>query len=287
MTRRIPARVVRAGQTATRGFGRWTAGARMTPAFLICGGQRCGTTSMQRALRQHPAVLPAVHHKGVHYFDIGYHHPWSWYMGHFPLRAHGDLVARRIGTPVITGESSPYYLYHPLAPERIARDLPDARIITLVRDPVERAYSGHAHELSRGYETEPFERALALEEERTAGETERLVADPAYRSFHHQHHSYLARGRYVEHLDRLARALGRHRILVLQSEQWFAEPEAVFGRVLEFLGLPNRHSVRFARHNAEPRAAMPERLRRGLRDYFEPYDEKLVGWLDDVPGWRR
>ena len=70
----------------------------------------------------------------------------------------------------MTFESSPYYLFHPLSAERIARDLPGVKVLVLVRDPVERAYSAHAHELARGYETEQFERALELEEERLRGE---------------------------------------------------------------------------------------------------------------------
>ena len=64
----------------------------------------------------------------------------------------------------------------------------------LVRDPVERAYSAHAHELARGFETEPFERALELEDQRLSGEAERIVADPGYLSHSHQHHAYRAQG---------------------------------------------------------------------------------------------
>ena len=242
---------------------------------------------MHRALRQHPAVLPAVHHKGVHYFDTNYDNGWNWYVGHYPLRRTAERIGREAGARVLTGESSPYYLFHPLAGARIARDLPEARLIALLRNPTERAYSGHAHELSRGFETEPFERALELEESRTAGQQEKLAADPHYYSFDHQHHSYVARGRYVEQLERLAGQVGRERILVLDAEQWFTEPEQVFARVLDFLGLPDRHEVRFGRHNAEQRSPMPESLRRRLDDYYAPYDARLVDWLGDVPRWRR
>ena len=67
----------------------------MLPGFLIVGAQRCGTTSMYRTLSQHPAVLKAVLHKGVHYFDTGYDHGLAWYQGHFPLRARA-AAARRV-----------------------------------------------------------------------------------------------------------------------------------------------------------------------------------------------
>ncbi|HET8640542.1 MAG TPA: sulfotransferase domain-containing protein, partial [Pseudonocardiaceae bacterium] len=162
-------------RAVTRTVGRWTADGRLRPGFLIVGAQRCGTTSLFKTLSQHPAVLPAVFHKGVHYFDTGYHHGLAWYLGHFPTVRAAEAVRRQHGVPAVTGESSPYYMFHPLAPQRIAADLPGVRLLVLLRDPVERAYSAHAHELARGYETEAFETALELEPARVAGERERLA----------------------------------------------------------------------------------------------------------------
>ena len=108
--------------------GRLTASWRMQPRFLIIGAQRCGTTSLYTSLTAHPAVLPAVLHKGVHYFDTAYGRGPAWYRAHFPLQLTADRVERRTGSAPITGESSPYYLFHPLAGERIARDLPEVRL---------------------------------------------------------------------------------------------------------------------------------------------------------------
>ena len=164
----VPPAAKRAARRLSATTGRLTHRARMLPGFLIVGAQRCGTTSMYRALSQHPAMLKAVLHKGVHYFDTGYDHGLAWYQGHFPLRAPAALVRRAVGEIPLTFEWSPYYMFHPLAAQRISRELPGIKLLVLVRDPVERAYSAHAHELARGYETEPFERALELED-RAAG----------------------------------------------------------------------------------------------------------------------
>ena len=157
-----PAR--RAAHAVSVTAGRLDRPARMLPAFLIVGAQRCGTTSMYRTLSQHPAVVKAVLHKGVHYFDLNYSHPLGWYRAHFPLTARAARATPASQTAV-TFESSPYYLFHPLAAGRIAADLPAVKLLVLVRDPVERAYSAWAHERARGFETEPFERALELEAE--------------------------------------------------------------------------------------------------------------------------
>jgi hypothetical protein len=283
--RRSPV-VKRAVQAVTVTAGRLTSPWRMTPGFLVIGGQRCGTTSMYRTLSQHPAVLKAVRHKGVHYFDTDYDKGMAWYRAHFPLQRTADQVERRLGVRPLTFESSPYYMFHPLAAERIERDLPGVKVIVLLRDPVERAYSAHAHELARGYEDQDFEKALALEDSRLEGEAERLIADPHHRSHSHQHHGYLQRGRYVEHLERLEKVFGRDRIHVVDSHRFFTDPEPVHDEVLEFLGLPHMGYPVFEQHNARPRSPMPAELRERLEAHFEPYDERLVSWLGHPVSWR-
>lgn len=280
-----PAR--QAARWAFRESGRLTAWARMLPGYLIVGAQRCGTTSLQRALVQHPAVLSPVHRKGVHYFDMRYHKGGDWYRGHFPLRVP-TRRAPASGDAVITGEASPYYMFHPLAGERIARDLPGVRLIVLLRDPVDRAYSAHTHEFARGYETEPFERALELEPDRLAGEVTRMRAEPGYLSTTHQHNAYLARGRYIEQLEALTGLVGRERIHVVDSGELFTDPARVFAGLWTFLGVPPPgHRVRFEQHNARPRTPLPEALRDRLDAYFLPYDQRLAQWLGRTPSWRR
>jgi hypothetical protein len=282
----VPDPVKRVVHAGSRTVGRLSASARMLPSFLIAGGQRCGTTSMYRALAAHPAVVKAVLHKGVHYFDVGYRHGFAWYRGHFPLRRTGERVSAAVGARAQTFESSPYYMYHPLAAERIAAALPEVRLVVLVRDPVERAYSQHAHEVARGFETVPdFGVALALEPARLAGEEARLRADPSYHSHSHQHHAYRERGRYVEHLERLADVFGRDRIHVVDSERFFAEPEPVYDGVLDFLGLPQLGYPAFERHNARPRSPLPAPLRAELTGHFQPYDERLAAWLGHRPSY--
>ncbi|MGI8879708.1 MAG: sulfotransferase family protein [Jatrophihabitans sp.] len=275
------------GQEAVLRIGRITAGARVSPDFLICGAQRCGTTSMYRALSQHPAILKAVLHKGVHYFDTGYLNGRGWYQAHFPLTMSARRVAAKQHVTPMTFESSPYYLFHPLAAARIAADLPGVKIIVLLRDPAERAYSAHTHERARGFETEDFERALDLEDVRLEGEEQKLVADPAYNSHSHQHHSYLHRGRYLEQLERMAREVGRDRLHVVDCDDFFVDPEPSWRAVVDFLGLPDRHLPVFDQHNARPRSPMSEQLRTSLRDRYVSDDEALAKWWGRTPSWRR
>jgi len=264
-----------------------TSRARILPSFLIVGAQRCGTTSMSRTLGEHPAVFGAVLHEEVHFFDVSYRRGMSWYRGHFPLLAGARRASRAAAVEPVSFESSPYYMFHPLAPERIARDLPGVRLLVLLRDPVERAYSGHAHEVAHGFEAEPFDLALELEAARLEGQAERIEADPGYFSYSHQHHSYIARGQYVEQLERLERHFGRERVHVVDSGDFFTDPEKVYDGVLDFLGLPNRGYPAFKRRNARPRSPMSASVRARLEEHFRPYDERLAAWLGYEPSWRR
>src|SRR5689334_24442027 len=94
---KVPTPVKRVVHLGTRSYGRLTAPARMTPSFLICGGQRCGTTSLYRALAAHPAVLKAVLHKGVHYFDVSYDRGMAWSRAHSPTTPSAETIRTRYG----------------------------------------------------------------------------------------------------------------------------------------------------------------------------------------------
>jgi hypothetical protein len=109
------------------------------PAFIIVGTQKGGTSSLYSYLCTHPEVWPATK-KEVHFFDNHFSETEEWYRSHFPSRLKLKLTGR------ITGEASPYYLFHPLAPRRMADVAPKAKLIMLLRNPVKRAIS---HYLAR------------------------------------------------------------------------------------------------------------------------------------------
>jgi hypothetical protein len=267
--------------------GRINSGSRMLPGFLIVGAQRAGTVTMYRVISQHPGVLKPVLHREVHYFDDGYERKLGWYRAHFPLEAYARRIERSTGISPIAFETSPYYMFHPLAGERIVRDLPGVKLLVLVRDPVERAHSAHAHEVAWRYEDLRFEAALEVEGARLEGEVERILANPRYVSHSHRHHAYVARGRYIEQLERLEALFSRERIHVIDSGDFFTQPERVYDAALEFLELPHRGYPSFPRENARPRAPMSDSVRHALDVHFLPFDERLAKWLGRDPSWRR
>jgi hypothetical protein len=281
----VPHPVKTVGRGVSVRVGSATASRRQLPSFILVGAQRAGTTSLFRALMSHPMVHAANYHKGVNYFDVNYGRDFSWYRGHFPTSTLLRKRTRGSAGEPITFEASGYYMFHPWAAVRIARHLPDVRIVAMLRDPVERAYSAWKHELARGYETETFECALELEDERLAGQEERMLADPDYQSFSHRHHAYVRRGQYAEQLHRLHRNFAPDRVHVIESELFFTRPETTYGGLLDFLGLPSVLPERFDRWNGRPSSPMEDSTRVRLREHFSTHDEALAALLGRDPAW--
>ncbi len=193
------------------------------PEFLGIGVQKGGTTTLQRLLEQHPDLfLPRQ--KELHYFSLHYGKGEAWYRQQF-ADANPDQRC---------GEITPYYVFHPEAPARMHALLPQAKLILLLRDPVERALSQLAHSMRLGLEPLELEEALAAEAQRLEG-AEAVLASANGRHRSHQEHSYLARSRYELQLERWLSVFPKEQIFLRRSEELFEQPEQLWAELLEFL----------------------------------------------------
>ncbi|MEA2521145.1 MAG: hypothetical protein QOI81_791 [Actinomycetota bacterium] len=264
--------------------GAATSALRILPSFLVAGTQRSGSSSLYEYLVNHPAVGRSIVEE-VHYFDWNYLRGMQWYRGHFPTAAKAAYLRFRSGAPAITGEATPYYIFHPLAPQRIAEDLPGVKLLVTLRNPVDRAYSHFSHERAMSFEELSFEDALAQEGARLEGEVEKIMNDPAYRGFNHQHFSYFARGTYADQLEHLFALFTRERVLVVTSDELSKDPGAVYARAIEFLDLPAHPLTSFPKHNTGSYSPMDETTRRRLTERYEEPNERLYRLLDVAPFW--
>ena len=250
---------------------------RAEPSFLIVGAQKSGTTSMYNHLVSHPQVRRPLT-KEVHYFDVHYSRGPAWYRSNFPLKA-----ARQGAW--ITGEATPAYLFHPGAPERVAALLPGARLVVLLRNPVDRAYSHYHHELAKGAETLSFEQALKAEPTRLEGELERQMAEADYFSYNARHYAYLERGMYADQLSRWLAFFPWDQLLVLRSECLFANPGPVLRRVHHFLALDHLEADDFDVHNDRDYEAMDPGVRGRLVEHYREPNERLFQMLGRSFDW--
>jgi len=259
---------------------------RRLPDYIIAGAQKAGTTSLWYYLKEHPRVEPPMS-KEMSYFDVNFPSGLDWYRMHFPLE-RGASTNGSNGRPRLTGESSAYYMFHPLAAQRIAQTLPKVKIILLLRNPVDRAFSHYQLKLRRRQETLSFEEAIDAEAERLAGEHERIVGDPQYYSPAHDLYSYLARGVYVDQIQRWQELFPPERLLILESGALFKRAAEVYAEVLAFLGLPSWQLARYGnRFPGKYCEKMSDATRRRLIDHFAPHNERLYAHLGTRFDWDR
>ncbi|MFV2100631.1 sulfotransferase domain-containing protein [Micromonospora sp. LOL_024] len=284
----VPAQVTSRVRGSLVDYGIRTSERRPLPDFLIIGTKRGGTTSLWNYLIAHPLVprlFPAWNTKSSHYFEEHWSHGEAWYRSHFPTVRQRELLESRHGGPVRVGEAAPLYMFHPLVAERVASSMPAARLIVLLRDPVERAYSHWKERRANGVEPLDFAAALAAEQERTAGERERLIAEPDHCSRRFDWYSYRARGRYLEHLEPWLAHFDRRQLFVLPSEELFRDARAAYRRTLDFLGLPAVDLPDFKVYNGRRSAPLPPPLRVELTEYYRPYNEALRQRLGSPLDW--
>jgi len=270
----LPARARRSINWRSR---QMTSSGRALPDFVIIGGQRCGTTSLYEALSRHRDIVPSFR-KEIHYFDIHHERGIQWYRANFPLRA---LLRRRI-----SGEATPNYLAIPEVPERMARVVPEARLIALLRNPVERAHSAWKLRTYERGETRSF--ARAVEDEITgAAPTWDGVSDARQERWRRsKRFAYLDKSRYAEHLALWLEHFDADRMLIVQSEKLFAMPDETLRTIEDFLAISHDQGLGLPRVNYTRPSEIDTALRKDLVEHFAPLHNDLEQLTGQVFNWQ-
>ena len=199
------------------------------PDFIIAGAPRTATTWLYHAAERHPKIAMAkpvtpepkfflvddVYEQGLEYYSK------QWF--------------EELSSDAIVGEKSTNYLESETAARRIAADLPEVKLVFILRDPVERAYSNYLWTRQNGLEQESFKRALDIERDRETSYTDRWrFARP---------HSYFSRGLYAELLQPWVAYFRRDRMLFLRTEDIAASPAQTIVTFQRFLGVEERPEV--------------------------------------------
>lgn len=177
------------------------------PNLIGCGAGKSGTTSLYYYLSQHPQIYMAAA-KEVHFFSRHFHEGVSWYESHFTAGT---------GTPII-GEFSTSYMLDPAVPERIARVVPNTRLLFIFRNPIERAYSNYWFAVSIGTQ-----------------DRQQTFSD-AIRT-HTGYKKYIESGFYHQHLTRFLRYFSPKHIYVMITEEFKQDPIQQMAKCYDFLGI--------------------------------------------------
>jgi hypothetical protein len=259
---------------------------RLLPDFLIIGTQKGGTTSLYNYLSQHPCIMSASK-KEISFFAKRFIKDLNWYRSHFPSVIDTMWVKMRQGYTVMSGDASVDYLDYPHVPRRVFETLPQVKLIVLLRNPVDRAYSHYYHTAKRReVETLSFAMAIEAEADRLKGEIEKMVADESYYSEIYRDYGYLVRGIYVNQLKPWLDLFPREQMLILSSEDFFCNPATTVNQVFEFLNLPPWNLQDYQTYNrGRYHYPMAPDTRRKLDDYFAPYNQRLYEYLNMNFDW--
>ena len=243
---------------------------------------------MSKYLKRHPNVLPmwpgVENAKKTYFFDRYWDKGLDWYRARFPTQRQRDRVESETGSPAITGEGAVNYMFNPLVPARVQQTIPDVKLLVLLRNPVDRCWSHYNERVHNGTESLSFRDALDAEEERLAGEVERMTADSSYYSERFDFCSYKARGRYLEHLEPWLDMFYPDQLLIVRSEDMYADPARTMIEVQQFLGLPEVMLTPH-RYNYIPSDTLDPEIRAELSDYYRPHVAALEKRLDRSFHW--
>lgn len=266
-----------------RRFKRLTLPWRMFPSFLVIGAQRSGTTSLYEFLVRHHQIRRAFE-KEVHFFDKRFHKGLDWYRMQFPI-ALGNAPSTT--NRIITGEATPYYLFHPLVADRVQSVAPDIKIIVSLRNPIDRAYSHYHLEVRRGRETRNFEQAIDEERQLINGEDERIRQVDQYASSDHQNKSYLSRGHYAEQLSAWRSCFSEEQFCIVCAEEFYRQPDEVIGKIVRFLDLePAEMPIStLKRYEKGSYNGLDERIRIALAEHFSVHNCNLFELIGEEFRW--
>jgi Sulfotransferase domain len=249
------------------------------PHFLIIGVQRGGTSSLFRYLMKHPQIDSPVD-KEIHFFDLNYQKGSDWYIQQFPFFSNYNNDKKSSSKKMITGEASPYYIFHPLVAQRVKQYCPKIKLIVLLRDPIARAISHYHHCVRFQLEKLPLNQAFKLEKDRLKGEIEKFKQDEYYYSYNHQHLAYISRGRYIKQLKHWRQYFSSEQFLILQSEIFYNNPEQTLNQVTNFLEIDNYKLTEYYPHNQAEYPKTSPIIVKQLKTYFQPYNEELYEYLE-------
>ncbi len=248
---------------------------RKLPDFIIIGTQKGGTTSLFACLKQHPEVAMS-RQKEAHFFNTHFEKGLIWYKRFFPFK----------NSKKIAGEVTPCYMYHPQAAERMKAILPNVKLIVMLRNPIDRAYSGYIMGREFGWDdTETFEAALEQEEHYKILKIKTLQDNPKYYSEAQDRLFYLERSKYYSQLKLWFKYFKREQFLFIKSENFFKNPKNELTKVYDFLSITRLYPEDLKPRNARNYDAILPETATQLDSYFKKENEQLIELLGEEFSW--
>lgn len=253
----------------------WSSPFRVLPNLVVIGVVRSGTTSLYHYLGQHPCIIKSAYDE-LGYFDSNYELGLNWYRSLFPSKFQKRKIEKANGV-FWSYDVTPFYIYNEKVPKRIHEILPNIKLIVILRNPVDRAYSNYF----LGNQEKKFEDVIIDEKKIIEGID--LTNEEEYYKFVHT--SMLARGFYAEQLERWYKVFSKEQILIIKSEEFATETNKIMNEVFQFLELEKCNIQDVSKKNKIHYQPMKKETKKDLIEYFRPYNKKLYSLVGRDFDW--
>jgi len=257
---------------------------RILPNFIIFAASRSGTRSLNKYLQQHPSIQMASRRE-VHFFNKSdnFRQGLNWYKSFFPTKIYKFFFESKSKSKLICGDATPDYIYNPEVPLRIKKSLPNVKLIAVLRNPIDRAYSHYHYMVRTNRENLSFEEAIRSENDRIKDD----IHKKNYDGDNYRRYSYLRRGIYVEQLKNWMSEFPKQQFMIIKSEDLENEEtlQKTLDDVFKFLDI---HPIKIKdrlKINVGKYTPINSEIRKKLSEFFYPHNENLSKFLNMKFEW--
>jgi hypothetical protein len=263
-------------QLLARHFYAITGSMRTLPDFIIIGAMKSGTTSLYNYICEHPCVLPAAYDE-VGFFDDNFHLGLNWYRSLFPTKKQIENIRKKEGI-AITGEDTPFYFWNKDARDRIKKLLPEIKLVLILRNPVDRAFSE--------YNNVVREKGVKLSfEEYIKPDLGNIENNPLNVSQCGQKSAIISRGIYFIQLQMWQELFPKESIFIFDSNELSNKPVETMNKVFKFLNLPDYDFEKRFHIKKFGYGKMNDSTREKLIEFYRPMNEKLFNLIGKKYNW--
>ena len=274
-------------------FRRITGNLRLYPNFIIIGSGRAGTTSLYSYLIQHPNIMGSFSHRDekasdLHFFEHMISSSTNWYRSHFPTKLSKKFLELRTKSPVISGEFTSTYMYHPYVPKRIFDLIPNIKLIVILRNPVDKVYSAFSQQFQFQEFTSNFEEYIESELKRI-----KITENKPYmKTFNEDFESIavpniLRHGMYYTYLKKWLDIFPKKQLYIVDSKDLHENTQETLDNIFKFLEIQPETIHDLSKVNVGKYSKMDVLTRRKLIDFFSPFNEKLNDLLGTQFHWNK
>jgi len=250
----------------------------MLPKFIIIGTVRSGSTSLYYNICEHPNILPASYDE-IGFFDTNYELGLNWYKSMFPTINKKDSRKNKI---CFTGEDTPFYFWSEDAANRIKNDLPGIKLITILRNPIDRAYSNYHLGVAGGTEKMSFEEAIDLEinnleqTEINANNLKKLCSE---------RRSYIIKSIYHEQMKIWKKRFSKNDLMIVSTEDMSEKTSETLNQIFKFLGTEQFDIKKSKKEKSRNYLKMNQNTRDKLIEFFKPHNDQLYNMIEKKFQW--